>query len=166
MDAFRPRCLPEVLCLSACPGNRKGVALKATIPLLLPLFLCLSLARSAKIQPSASPAADRDYVSALAASNRFLHAWQEHDHETGLLMLTDTAKRHTSEARLQEFFSSGPSAQQGFEISRGKKLKAGRYAFPVALLEIRGNQRWIHPRFSQIIVIRTGKDDWAIDKLP
>jgi hypothetical protein len=24
----------------------------------------------------------------------------------------------------------------------------------------------VHPRFSQIVVVNTGKDDWAIDKLP
>jgi hypothetical protein len=133
------------------------------------LLLCLlavTPSLSAKANSSPSTAADPDYVSALAAANRFLHAWQNQDHETGLLMLTNAAKHYTSEDRLQQFFSLGPATQQAFEISRGKKLKPGRYAFPVALFEIREDQRWIHPRFSQIIVIRTGKDDWAIDKLP
>jgi hypothetical protein len=120
----------------------------------------------AKAKPSASTVADSDYVSALAAANRFLHAWQTQDHETGLLMLTDAAKHHTSEDRLQQFFSPGPATQHAFEISQGKKLKTGRYTFPVALFGIREDQRWIYPRFSQIVVIRTGKDDWAIDKLP
>ncbi len=133
------------------------------------LLFCLLVVNpslSAKAKSSASTAADSDYVSALAAANRFLYAWQTQDHETGLLMLTDAAKHQTSEDRLQEFFSPGPGTQHAFEISQGKKLKAGRYTFPVALFGIREDQRWIHPRFSQIIVIRTGKDDWAIDKLP
>jgi len=132
------------------------------------LLFCLLVVNpslSAKAKSSASTAADSDYVSALAAANRFLYAWQTQDHETGLLMLTDAAKHQTSEDRLQEFFSPGPGTQHAFEISQGKKLKAGRYTFPVALFGIREDQR-IHPRFSQIIVIRTGKDDWAIDKLP
>ena len=133
------------------------------------LLLCLlavSPSLSAEAKPSSSSAADPDYVSALAAANRLLHAWQSRDHETGLLMLTDAAKHRTSEDRLQQFFSPGPATHRAFEISRGKKLKPGRYTFPVALFEIREDQRWIYPRFSQIIVIRTGKDDWAIDKLP
>jgi hypothetical protein len=132
-------------------------------------FFCLLVVNpslSAKAKPSASTAADSDYVSALAAANRFLYAWQTQDHETGLLMLTDAAKHQTSEDRLQEFFSPGPGTQHAFEISQGKKLKAGRYTFPVALFGIREDQRGIRPRFSQIIVIRTGKDDWAVDKLP
>ncbi len=136
------------------------------IRVLLLCLLAVNPSLSAKAKPSASNAADPGYVSALAAANRFLHAWQTQDHETGLLMLTNTARHHTTEDRLQEFFSPGPATQQAFEISRGRKLKAGRYAFPVALFEIREDQRWIHPRFSQIIVIRTGIDDWAIDKLP
>src|SRR5713226_7089281 len=148
------------------------------LPLVVLVFAAvLSVSAGAKTKPSPSFAShidaarhdrvrsDRGYIAALAAANRFLQAWQNQDHETGLLMLTDTAKHHTSEDRLQEFFSPGPATQQAFEISRGKKLKPGRYTFPVALFEIREDQKWIRPRFSQIIVIRTGKDDWAIDKL-
>ena len=74
---------------------------------------------------------DRGYISALAAANRFLQAWQNQDHETGLLMLTDDAKQHSSEERMEAFFSSGADA--AYEIARGKKMKAGRYAFPVTL---------------------------------
>jgi hypothetical protein len=107
---------------------------------------------------------DPDYVSALAASNRFLHAWQTQDHETGVVMLTDVAKRHTSVDHLETFFSSEPAAQPAFEINRGKKLKAGRYAFPVVLFDVVSGAR--QSRHSRIIVVRTGKDDWAIDKLP
>ncbi len=42
---------------------------------------------------------DAGYVSALAAANRFLQAWQNQDHETGLIMLTDDAKEHSSADR-------------------------------------------------------------------
>lgn len=114
-----------------------------------------------------STTTDPDYVSALAAANRFLHAWQTQDHETGLIMLTDVAKHQISEDRLLAFFSSGTGAQPAFEINRGKKLKAGRYSFPVVLFDAGSSARKSHsPRYSQIIVVRTGKDDWAIDKLP
>ena len=49
-----------------------------------------------------SPAVpDRGYSSALAAANRFLQAWQNQDHETGLLMLTDVAKQDSSQDRME-----------------------------------------------------------------
>ncbi len=114
-----------------------------------------------------TPTGDPNYVFALAAANRFLRAWQTQDHETGLVMLTDAAKHHTSEDRLQTFFSSESAAQPAFEINRGKKLKAGRYSFPVVLFDVASASRKSHyPRHSQIVVVKTGKDDWAIDKLP
>jgi hypothetical protein len=121
---------------------------------------------SAKSKHSTAGLIDREYVAALACANRFLMAWQTQDHENGIILLTDAAKHQVSEDRLQAFFAPGASIQQGYEIGRGKKLKAGRYSFPVTLLEIGPDHKWVHPRFSQIIVVNTGKDDWAIDKLP
>jgi hypothetical protein len=119
-------------------------------------------------KPKTAPmASDPEYVAALAAANRFLHAWQVQDHETGVLMLTDAAKRQTSEDHLERFFSPAQSTEEGFEITRGKKLTNGRYAFPVALWQTAlGKDRKLHPRYSEIVVVRTGKDEWAIDKLP
>jgi hypothetical protein len=122
---------------------------------------------AAQTKPSAPPTLDPTYVSALGAANRFLQAWQTRDHESGLVMLTDIAKHQTSEDRLRMFFSPGPGAERAFEVNRGRRLKGGRYSFPVILLEVGpGSRKSHHPRLSQIVVIRTGTDDWAIDKLP
>ena len=108
---------------------------------------------------------DRGYSSALAAANRFLQAWQNQDRETGLLMLTDAAKQTSSQERMESFFSSGNDA--AYEIARGKKLKAGRYAFPVTLFTAHSDSSQPgRPQRSQIVVVRAGKDEWAIDKLP
>jgi hypothetical protein len=111
-------------------------------------------------------AVDRDYIAALVTANRFLHARQSHDQETGILLLTDGVKTHISEDYLSTFFSS--DAQTTYEISRGKKLALGRYSFPVTLFEVTSapDRNWTHPRSSQIVVTKTGRDDWAIDKLP
>lgn len=106
---------------------------------------------------------DSDYVPALAAADRFLHAWQNQDQENGLMMLTDAAKKQWSEERLQQFFSPGEDA--AYQISGGRKLKAGCYAFPVALLEGSGGAK-VRRRFSEIIVLRASRQDWAVDKLP
>jgi len=130
--------------------------------MLVPFLVLGSGPLLARAKPKAAQV-DSDYVPALAAADRFLHAWQAQDQEDGLMMLTDEAKQHWSEERLQEFFSAGENA--AYQISGGKKLKAGRYAFPVGLLssELHGQVR---KRFSEIIVTRTGRQDWAVDKLP
>ncbi len=135
--------------------------------LLLGVLVCCSAPVFAKAKIP-SMVVDQDYVNALAAANRFLQAWQTQDHETALLMLTDTAKRHSSEDRLQSFFSPRPATRQAYEIGRGRKLKPGRYTFPVALFAITASsgRSLARLRFSQIVVVRTGKEDWAIDKLP
>jgi hypothetical protein len=132
----------------------------------LSLALQASTVSIAKTRHSAlPPAPDPGYASALAAANRFLQAWQNQDHETGLLMLTDVAKQNSSEDRLEVFFASGRDA--AYEIARGKKLKAGCYAFPVALFSsASGTSNSTRPQRSQIVVVRAGKDEWAIDKLP
>ena len=149
------------------------------------LSVTLSLRAGAKTKPSLSFASRTDtarpdrvgsdrrsgrrldlgYISALAAANRFLQAWQNQDHETGLLMLTDDAKQHSSEDRMESFFSSGTDA--AYEIARGRKIKTGRYSFPVILFPFHsGTIKSDRPQKSEIVVVRTGKDEWAIDRLP
>jgi len=130
------------------------------------LALGLLLAQASARSRTAVPAVyDPDYGSALAAANHFLHAWQSEDHETSLIMLTDAAKKQTSEEGLRGFFSGGP--RTAFEIGRGSKLKPGRYVFPITLFALDPDlSRSVHPHYTRIIVTRTGKDEWAIDKLP
>ncbi len=108
---------------------------------------------------------DADYVSALATANRFLYAWQTHDEETGMLLLTNDAKKSSSEEKVAEFFTSTPLAS--YQLARGKKLKPGTYVFPLALYICSGpSQDQCHPRYSQVNVVKTGKDDWGIGTLP
>lgn len=108
-----------------------------------------------------SPAADPAYAAALAAANRFLHAWQTEDHETGIMMLTDGAREQLSRERLQEFFSPGPDA--AFEIQRGKHVN-GEYVFPVVLFGLSESDARAHA--GSVVITKLGKDDWAVDKLP
>jgi hypothetical protein len=128
------------------------------------LFLCLFahqlLARPAKSARHVT--ADSGYSSALATANRFLHAWQTQDHETGIMMLSDAARQRVSPDQLQEFFS--PTASAAFEIEHGRRLNAGEYAFPVVLFGVTGAHDRAH--ICRIVVTHAGKDDWAVDKLP
>jgi hypothetical protein len=128
------------------------------------LFLCLIpsqiLAHNSK--RSQHSKLDPAYSSALAAANRFLHAWQTQDHETGIMMLSDAAREHVSPEQLQEFFS--PSGAAAFEIEHGRKLNVRSYAFPVVLFgRATAGER---PRSCTMVLVRAGKDDWAVEKLP
>jgi hypothetical protein len=108
---------------------------------------------------------DRDYIPALAAANRFLQAWQNQDRETGLLMLTDAAKQGSTATGVETFFASGADA--AYEIARGKRVGNGRFAFPVTLFPFHsGPSKPDRPQKSEIVVVRSGKDEWAIDRLP
>jgi hypothetical protein len=127
------------------------------------LLLCLvpsvfSFARAARSRVS-SP--DPSYSSALAAANRFLHAWQTQDHEAGILMMTDLARQQASSAKLQEFFS--PASDAAYEIRRGRRMNGGEYAFPVVLFGTSENSL---PRVCRLLIIHTGKDEWAVNRLP
>jgi hypothetical protein len=131
------------------------------------LCLALCLGSAGRTRPSGShPALDNDYIFALGAANRFLQAWQTHDQETAVLLLTNAAKQHCSEDRLDSFFSSG--SQAAYEIGRGRKLQAGRYVFPVTIFvgAPATPPHSARPHYTDLIVTRTGKDDWAVDKLP
>lgn len=105
---------------------------------------------------------DPSYAAALAAANHFLTAWQAEDHETGIVMLTDSAREHATAEQLQEFFSPGPQA--AYEISRGKRLNTARYEFPVVLFGASSTAN--HARTCTIVVRRGGRNEWAVDKLP
>ena len=126
------------------------------------LLLSLTATSDARnVRHSAHSTFDPAYGSALAAANRFLHAWQNQDHETGIVMLADTARQHASPESLQSFFSPGPDA--AYEIAHGQRLKAGEYAFPLVLF---GSAEGSRPRYCKLVVVHAGKDDWAVERLP
>ena len=106
--------------------------------------------------------ADPAYSSALQAADRFLHAWQAQDHETGIMMLSDRARQRVSPEQLQQFFS--PAAFAAFEIEHGRLGKSGAYDFPVVLFGMANSLR--HAYFSRIVIVRAGKDDWLVERLP
>jgi len=131
------------------------------------LMVCLSLS----LLPSASTARTRsepglnpEYVAALSAADRFLQAWQSNDTENGVALLTSGAKNVATTDGIDRFFSNpAPSA---YEIGRGKLLKHGRYEFPVVLVLGASNRSRIRRRFSTVVMVNTGSNDWAVDKLP
>jgi hypothetical protein len=123
------------------------------------LFLLLSLL-AAKTPPA--PGLEPGYVSALAAADHFLQAWQSGDVENGMVLLSSRAKEKATTDVVEKFFSnSSPSA---YEIGRGRLLKRGHHEFPVVLVVTSKNHA--RRRFSSVVIVETGKNDWAVDKLP
>lgn len=121
-----------------------------------------SVAFSAKTKTAGAP--DPDYIFALSAADHFLQAWEARDYEAGVVMLTDAAKQGTSESQVGEFFSAEQQGPRAYEVVRGKKLVAGRYEFPVVLFD--GKASNSSPRYSRLVVIKEGRHDWVIDRLP
>src|SRR6185369_12989744 len=75
----------------------------------------------------------------------------------------DAARHGSNEDNLRSYFST--PLLRAFEVHRGKQVRTGRYAFPVVLLETTDPSR-AKRRYSEIIVMNTGSNDWAVDKLP
>jgi hypothetical protein len=133
-------------------------------------FLLATLGTSAaSARPRPHPANDDtshpEYVYALAAANHFMHAWQTGDTENGMVELSDGLRHSQNADSLEEYFSnaSSNSKARSFEITRGTG-HSGRYDFPVVLVSLRGSH--VTRKFSDIVVIETGKNDWVVDKLP
>lgn len=78
------------------------------------------------------------------------------------MVLLDDRVRHSQDPeRFEEFFSG--AGNRAFEIAHGTGRRRS-YRFPVVLVTVRANQ--LHRKFSEIVLIDTGKNDWAVDKLP
>jgi hypothetical protein len=128
------------------------------------LVLCIACVSSPVVAKIKSvPALDDSYVPALAAADHFLQAWQSGDAENGMALLTNHAKEKAAADGLDTFFSSKVSA---YEVGRGKQLKRGRYEFPIVLVSNRPKNSHPYRRFSSIVIVDTGHNDWAVDKLP
>ena len=131
------------------------------------LILCLLIPLLSLEAKSPSPVPlDSSYVPALAAADRFLQAWQAGDIENGMVLLSTHAKESVTAETVEAFFSNpAPSA---YELTRGKLLKRDCYEFPVVLISSGNGSKnsRMRRRFSSIVVVNAGNNDWAVDKLP
>lgn len=124
------------------------------------LFNATSLAGGRR-RPAPVAPPDPHYALALAAANRFLHAWQAGDLETGMVLLSDRARHAQNPEKFEQFFSSG--GERAYEIARGRGA-GSRYRFSAALVTSDGSR--LRRRFAEIVVVSTGKNEWLVDKLP
>lgn len=78
------------------------------------------------------------------------------------MMLSDTARQSLSPDKLHNFFSPGPDA--AYEIAHGKRVNSGAYGFPVVLFVASNASSRRHA--CTVVVTRSGKNEWVVDKLP
>ena len=72
---------------------------------------------------------------------------------------------------IERFFSA--ETDRAFEIGKGTGNR-GRYSFPVALVSLKAapgsdpptEAKVVSRRASNIVLVKTGKNDWVVDKLP
>jgi hypothetical protein len=158
--------LSATLARSVAPASRRLSGRHPAFPVhLLSIVLCITLSQLASEATTQPPAAlDSSYIPALAAADRYLQAWQSADMELGLTLLSGHAKEIVTTDELEKIFSAaGPLS---YEIGRGKLRKRGRYEFPVVLVGPGPSGAHVRRHFSNIAVVDTGNNDWAVDKLP
>ena len=139
------------------------------VPLLLATLLS-ACSSSGDGPPPTSVSVDTDYVLALSAANTFLSAWQRRDQDVGITMLSPRLLQSRSEADWRMSISgvSDPH-HQAYEITSGRRLPDGRFAFAV----------WLHEHYTgfkdepskrrepdTIIVVKVGAEKWRVDKTP
>jgi hypothetical protein len=134
--------------------------------LVITLSLVLAIATAAggaanHPHPSKAKAEDPGYVYALAVANHFLNAWQTGDVETGMVLLSDHVRQSRDASEVEQLFASG--ANRAYEIGHGTG-GGSRYSFPVALTTESGGK--VHRKHSEIVVVKAGRNDWTVDKLP
>lgn len=78
------------------------------------------------------------------------------------MMLSDDARQNLSSDKLHNFFSPGPDA--AYEIARGKRVSGSAYEFPVVLFGATSSPLRAHT--CKVIITRSGKSDWSVEKLP
>jgi len=151
--------------MPCCKVRHRAAAAFLPLSLSLSLFFCLPFlffGPSAKRKPSPIP--DADYVAALAVADHFLQAWQSGDTEKGIVLLSSHARAAATADVVEKFFSNPETS--GFEINHGKLLKRGRYEFPIVLISATASPVHLRRRFSTIVIVNTGNNDWAVDNLP
>jgi hypothetical protein len=157
----RPREALYFVASASRPSGRRGVFLRRSPFVILCVGILLS---SLSLLAKTPPALDPGYVSALTAVDRLLQAWQSGDIENGMALLSTHAKEAATTDAVEGFFSNaGASA---YEIGRGKMVRRGRYEFPVVLIAGTSKSAHFRRRFSIIVVVNAGNNDWAVDKLP
>lgn len=122
-------------------------------------------------RPSAAQAVtvDDNYILALSTADDFLHAWAQRDAAAARALLTPAAiKRQTSDELTQRLVGVSSPHHESYEVGRGRKLSATRYAFDVVLYQYLTDMGANGPRPapSRIVVVEVSPGRWLVDSFP
>ncbi len=141
-----------------------------TVAILTALLVSVACFAARRTAPKANAdIVDQNYVLALSAANRFLFAWQTRDQTRGLALLSPGIRHRRTEEDLQTSISgmSNPH-HEAYEVTSGKRLSDGRYAFEVRLYVHYTAEWWRAPgpKLSRIVLTKKGPEEWLVDELP
>ena len=152
------------------PGTRISAArLVLLITAALPLACEDASRRTTTTRPAAAETGDADYISALATANVFCHAWRDHNYAAGRPMLTVRLIRQYPDARLRDAVAGSRNVRHAaFEISGGRRLGPGRYAFKVRLFyRFTGEvDDRIEHLDAEMVLVLGSKGSWMVDDFP
>jgi hypothetical protein len=108
-----------------------------------------------------------DYVEALASANQFLGAWVRRDQEFGMEHMSKGLRSIDESSDSLRLYMSGLSNPHhaAFEICKGRRLGARRYAFGVILFE-RADGMATAGGYSSTIEMVLEEQQWRVDRLP
>jgi hypothetical protein len=111
-----------------------------------------------------------DYVFALNAADRFLHAWLMRDYKEGINYISDELKQSVSEEELITFFGdiSNPD-HMAYEVVGWRLIDENTIKFHIWLYEYVANEssNFINqPEPFYIEVVRIDNDKWRVNTLP
>ena len=78
-----------------------------------------------------------------------------------MVLLSDGVRHSENPDKVEQFFAG--TNDRGFEISRGTGNQ-DRYRFAVVLVTNQSGRT--RRRSSEMVMVNTGRNDWAVDKLP
>lgn len=113
---------------------------------------------------------DGNYVFALNAVDRFLHAWLMRDYKQGVKCITKKLKERVSKQELKRFFTGTSNPYHvAYEVVGWKYINDDEIRFNVWLYEYIEGESFSpirHPEPFYIEAVRVGDEKWLIDTLP
>jgi len=117
----------------------------------------------------AQTAYDEHYAGALAAANAFCQAWQGRQEADGRVLMSKRMLRRHTDRQLRDAIVGQPNpAHVGYEISNGRRLSDGRYAFDVRLFfRYAGSHAdKLEAPMERIVIARGDDGKWRVDDFP
>ena len=157
----RPSLMPD-------PITRQRQGRLVLIVALVLLVVVWAVRDSEIFGPQVTSVVDDPYIESLSTLNRFLSAWRDGDVGTGSQLLSAGVVSAFGQEQLREYFLLPEGELRGYEVTRGREMSDGRYAFDVRLVirpEGEGPFSISRPKVSRVVLLHE-EERWLIAELP